>query len=1029
MQFLDKRVNVICNELKKLKVKQSFPVDNWKYKEGNYIRPEEAEADSIPWEDFDCQTMHWYGLDRHYWFKTTYQVPKELDGKRMWLHVKTQIDEWDDAKNPQFLLFVNGVVTQGIDMNHREVLLSTSAKAGEELVLELQSYTGILHKEFNLIVEMQEIDQDIEKLYYDLWVPLAAFSRMEEDDKNRRDIETILNNTINYLDLRTPYSDEFYATLKEASDYIDQALYTDMAGYKDIIATCIGHTHIDVAWWWTVAQTREKVGRSFATVLKLMEEYPNYKFMSSQPQLYYFLKERYPELYEQVKERVKEKRWEPEGGMWVEADCNLTSGESLVRQFMHGKRFFKEEFGVDNKILWLPDVFGYSGALPQIMKKCGIDYFMTTKLAWNQFNKIPYDTMMWRGIDGTEVLTHLITTLGVSQPIKDFFTTYNGMLHPDAIMGGWMRYQNKDINNDILISYGYGDGGGGPTREMIETSIRMEKGVKGIPCVRQEFARNYFDELAERVEGNRRLPVWEGEFYFEYHRGTLTSMGRNKRSNRKSELGLMDLELLSVLAEKMVAYPTEELDAIWKLVLINQFHDILPGSSIKEVYDVTKAEYAEIAEKLEKMIAERKKALAGSGDAITIFNTTGKERSDIVVLGPTDAEVLVDTEGNTYPIQQTKEGAVAYVQNLPSKGYKSFTGAKAEKEAALPFTLVNDYQLETPFFTIKLDEQGMFTSIFDKENDREVIQEGQRANLIRMYEDKPIYFDNWDIDIYYTEKFWDVDQVEHMEWTEVGPVRAVLEIERKASKSTIRQKIIFYADSRRIEFSTHVDWKEHQTLLKVHFPVAVHTDEATFDVQFGNLTRKTHQNTSWDVARFESCGQKWMDLSEGHYGVSLLNDCKYGHSVKDSNMALTLIKSGTEPNPTTDQEEHDFTYAIYPHAEGWRQAQTVTEAYKLNQPLLVEMGTETKPAYSFASVDASNVIMETVKNAEDGEGTVIRMYESENSYTKTKLTVNAEFKKAFICNLLEETESEAFVNGNEIEVVLKPYEVVTVKLV
>ena len=1029
MQFLDKRVNVICNELKKLKVKQSFPVDNWKYKEGNYIRPEEAEADSIPWEDFDCQTMHWYGLDRHYWFKTTYQVPKELDGKRMWLHVKTQIDEWDDAKNPQFLLFVNGVVTQGIDMNHREVLLSTSAKAGEELVLELQSYTGILHKEFNLIVEMQEIDQDIEKLYYDLWVPLAAFSRMEEDDKNRRDIETILNNTINYLDLRTPYSDEFYATLKEASDYIDQALYTDMAGYKDIIATCIGHTHIDVAWWWTVAQTREKVGRSFATVLKLMEEYPNYKFMSSQPQLYYFLKERYPELYEQVKERVKEKRWEPEGGMWVEADCNLTSGESLVRQFMHGKRFFKEEFGVDNKILWLPDVFGYSGALPQIMKKCGIDYFMTTKLAWNQFNKIPYDTMMWRGIDGTEVLTHLITTLGVSQPIKDFFTTYNGMLHPDAIMGGWMRYQNKDINNDILISYGYGDGGGGPTREMIETSIRMEKGVKGIPCVRQEFARNYFDELAERVEGNRRLPVWEGEFYFEYHRGTLTSMGRNKRSNRKSELGLMDLELLSVLAEKMVAYPTEELDAIWKLVLINQFHDILPGSSIKEVYDVTKAEYAEIAEKLEKMIAERKKALAGSGDAITIFNTTGKERSDIVVLGPTDAEVLVDTEGNTYPIQQTKEGAVAYVQNLPSKGYKSFTGAKAEKEAALPFTLVNDYQLETPFFTIKLDEQGMFTSIFDKENDREVIQEGQRANLIRMYEDKPIYFDNWDIDIYYTEKFWDVDQVEHMEWTEVGPVRAVLEIERKASKSTIRQKIIFYADSRRIEFSTHVDWKEHQTLLKVHFPVAVHTDEATFDVQFGNLPRKTHQNTSWDVARFESCGQKWMDLSEGHYGVSLLNDCKYGHSVKDSNMALTLIKSGTEPNPTTDQEEHDFTYAIYPHAEGWRQAQTVTEAYKLNQPLLVEMGTETKPAYSFASVDASNVIMETVKNAEDGEGTVIRMYESENSYTKTKLTVNAEFKKAFICNLLEETESEAFVNGNEIEVVLKPYEVVTVKLV
>ncbi len=1029
MQFLDKRVNVICNELKKLKVKQSVRIDSWKYKEGNYIRPNEAEADDIPWEEFDCQTMHWYGLDRHYWFKTTYQVPRELDGKRMWMHVKTQIDEWDDAKNPQFLLFVNGAATQGIDMNHREVLLDTCAKAGEELVLELQAYTGTLHKEFNLIVEMQEIDRDIEKLYYDLWVPLAAFGRMEEDDKNRRDIETILNNTVNYLDLRDPYSDAFYASLKEASDYVDQALYTDMAGYRDVIATCIGHTHIDVAWWWTVAQTREKVGRSFATVLKLMEEYPNYKFMSSQPQLYDFLKERYPELYGQVRERVKEKRWEPEGGMWVEADCNLTSGESLVRQFMHGKRFFKEEFGVDNRILWLPDVFGYSGALPQIMKKCGIDYFMTTKLAWNQFNKIPYDTMMWRGIDGTEVLTHLITTLGVSQPIKDFFTTYNGMLHPDAIMGGWMRYQNKDINNDILISYGYGDGGGGPTREMIETSIRMEKGVKGIPCVRQEFAGKYFDELAQRVEGNRRLPVWEGEFYFEYHRGTLTSMGRNKRANRKAELALMDAELLSVLAEHTVAYPAEELDAVWKLVLLNQFHDILPGSSIKEVYDVTKEEYAQIAEKLERMLAERRKALTGSGDAVTVFNTTGSERSDIVVLGPTDADVLVDANGNTYPVQKTKEGAVAYVEHVPAKGYKSFTWAKAEREADVPFTRVNDCQLETPFFTVKLDEQGMFTSIFDKENDREVIREGQRANVIRMYEDKPIYFDNWDIDIYYTEKFWDVDQVERMEWTEVGPVRAVLEIERKASKSTIWQKIIFYANSRRIEFQTHVDWREHQTLLKVHFPVAVHTDEATFDVQFGNLTRKTHQNTSWDVARFESCGQKWIDLSEGHYGVSMLNDCKYGHSVKDGNMALTLIKSGIEPNPTTDQEEHDFTYAIYPHAEGWRQAQTVAEAYKLNQPLVAETGTEAKPAYSFASADASNVIVETVKKAEDKEGTVIRMYESENSYTKTKLTVNAEFQKAFLCNLLEETESEVSVNGNQIEVVLKPYEVVTVKLV
>lgn len=1027
MRFLDKRIGVICEELKKLKVKQRFPVEEWKYKEGNYIHPEDAQADGEQWQTFDCQNMHWYGKDRHYWFKTVWQIPEELDQKPMWFHVSTQIDEWDDAKNPQFLLFVNGEAVQGIDMNHREVFLCPAAKAGEELTIELQAYTGILHTEFNLLAQMQEIDKEIEKLYYDLWVPLAAFPRMEEDDKNRKDIEEILNAAVNFLDLRTPYSEEFYRTLRQASDYLGQKLYSDMAGYKDVVATCIGHTHIDVAWWWTVEQTREKVGRSFATVLKLMEEYPDYKFMSSQPQLYDFLKERYPELYAKVKERILEKRWEPEGGMWVEADCNLTSGESLVRQFLYGKRFFREEFGVDNRILWLPDVFGYSGALPQIMKKCGIDYFMTTKLAWNQINKVPYDTMIWRGIDGSEVLTHLITTLGVGQPVSNYFTTYNGMLHPDAIMGGWQRYQNKNINNDILISYGYGDGGGGPTREMLETSIRMEKGIKGIPAVRQAFARTYFDGLQERVGENKRLPVWEGELYFEYHRGTLTSMARNKRANRKAEFGLMDLELLSVMAAEQVAYPEEELETMWKTVLLNQFHDILPGSAIHEVYEVTKDEYERLALQTEAMTAERQRAIAGDGGAVTVFNTVGRTRDDIVNLGAFESDALADDNGTLYPVQKTGDGNIAFVTGIPSKGYKSFTTAKASG-VSTPFILSGDYELETPFYKVKLDEHGMFTSLYDKENDREIIQEGKRGNLLRMYEDKPIYYDNWDIDIYYTEKSWDIEDTTRLEWTETGPVRAALEITRKESNSTIRQKILFYANSRRIEFVTHVDWKEHQTLLKVHFPVAVHTDEAAFDVQFGNLTRKTHQNTSWDEARFESYGQKWIDLSEGHYGVSLLNDCKYGHSVKDSDIGLTLVKSGIEPNPVADQEEHLFTYALYPHAEGWRTAGTVAEAYKLNQPLTVQRKTAVKKEYSFASVDHDNVVIETIKRTEDRNGTIIRLYESENAFTKAKLTVNTDFQKAYLCNLLEETEYEAAVNGNVVEVVLKPYEVVTVMI-
>lgn len=1029
IEFLDKRVNNICNELKKLTVKQRYETTHWLYKTGNFLRPENADEDPVPFEPFDCKTMHWYGPDIHYWFRADVTVPESFDGKPLWMHVCTQIDEWDDGKNPQFLLFVDGKVTQGIDMNHRDVLLTRCAKAGETYRLELQAYTGILHTEFNLIVDLREIDPEIQGLYYDLAVPLQAFPRLEPDGKPRRDLERVLNDAVNLLDLRHPYDGNFYQSVSEARAFLKQALYTDLAGDDDVIATCIGHTHIDVAWWWTVAQTREKVCRSFATVLKLMEEYPDYKFMSSQPQLYYFLKERYPELYEQIKKRVAEGRWEPEGGMWVEADCNLTSGESLVRQFLYGKRFFKEEFGVDNRILWLPDVFGYSGALPQIMAKCGIDYFMTTKLAWNQFNKMPYDTFRWRGIDGTEILTHLITTLGVGQDEKDFFTTYNGMLHPDAILGGWHRYQQKDINNDILISYGYGDGGGGPTREMLETSSRMDKGIEGVPKVRQAFARTYFDELKERVEGNKRLPTWEGELYFEYHRGTYTSMARNKRSNRKAELHMMDLELLGVLADPKVAYPDAELDGLWHGILINQFHDILPGSSIHEVYEVTKKEYEEMEAQISVLTDERVRALIREGEGVTVLNTTGFERDDVVELGDCDAEALLDENGSVYPVQQTRKGAVAFVKDLPSKGYKTFGKVSAGEEKR-PFCLSPDsHALETPFYQVVFDKNGCIGQIYDKENDRNVLKPGEAGNLMRVYEDKPIYYDNWDVDIYYTEKFWDVTDLRGFSWVEMGPVRATLRLERQFSHSTITQEIHFYADLRRIDFETTVDWKEHQSLLKVHFPVDVHTDEATFEIQYGNVTRKTHRNTSWDKARFESCGQKWMDVSEGHYGVSLLNDCKYGHSVKDSCIGLTLIKSGTEPNPTTDQEMHFFTYSLYPHAETWKAAGTAPQAFFLNQPALVSKGGKPGESFSLASLNVPNVVLETVKKAEDGDGVILRMYECENARTPVTLTFNRPFASAESCNCLEEPDGEPVkVDGNKVSFLVKPFEIKTIRI-
>lgn len=1059
MIFARERAQVIANKLKKLMVVQKFQLDDWKVKEGFFLRPEEADLAEEDWEPFDSRLMHWYGPDRHYWFQTVFTIPEEYDGKGLWLRIRTQIEEWDDAKNPQFLVFLNGEVVQGADMNHREVLLSEAATAGETVTVDLQAYSGTLHPEFRLMADVEEVSQPVKDLYYDIQVPLWAMDRMDQEGKTAIDILTVLNDTISLLDLRDVHSDDFYRSVEAARAYIAKALYEDLAGDDTVIATCIGHTHIDVAWWWTVAQSREKAARSFATVLELMDEYPEYRFMSSQPVLYTFVKERYPELYEEIKRRAAEGRWEPEGGMWLEADCNLTSGESLVRQFLYGKRFFQEEFGVDSRVLWLPDVFGYSGALPQIMKKCGIDYFMTTKLSWNQFNKVPDDTLLWEGIDGTKVLTHLISTLGVGQSVDRFFTTYNGILHPDAIMGGWQRYQNKEMNHDILVAFGYGDGGGGPTREMLETGRRMEKGIRGIPKVRQESSLTYFTELSERVKDSRRLHTWTGEFYFEYHRGTYTSMARNKRSNRKSELLLMDLELLSVLAEKRgLAYPAEDLERLWKMVLLNQFHDILPGSSIKEVYEVTKREYEQLAEEGGRLLKERKEAVAGAGDGVTVFNTLGFTRRSLTVL-PDGVTSLTD-KGEALPCQEIGGLRYSLTGEIPSKGYSVYgavreadggTAGEAAGDTEAAGGVVEDsvaesggdttfsvlktadgFVITTPFAKVDMAADGSFTSLLDLSENRQVWKAGEAGNRLRIYEDKPIYYDNWDIDVFYTEKYWDLDEPASIAVTSEGPLCLQITVNRSFMHSRMTQDIRFYAHSPRIDFNTWVDWKEHQYLLKAGFPVDVHTDEAAFDIQFGNVVRKTHTNTSWDRARFESCGHKWMDVSESGYGVSLLNDCKYGHSVREGCIELTLIKSGIEPNPDTDNEEHVFTYSLYPHQGTWREADTQKEAADLNQPLSAINGGMPGESYGFAGVKGDSVVLETVKRSEDGNGIILRLYESRNKRVNAKVSLSCAPVTVTECNLLEEPVDEAgglMIDRDGFSFVIKPYEIKTYKVV
>lgn len=1043
------RVEKICAELQALTVVQSVPLHSWKMKHGFFLTPEQADQGvDVPWVDFDSKTDIWPGPDDHYWFRTVVDVPESFAKKPLWLSFVTQTTFWD-AVNPQFLLFVNGEIVQGVDTNHQEVRLLERARGGEHLVIDLQAYTGRDNdhnhgstENLRLYGKLMEVDEAVTECYYNLSVPNKIVGHLPKDDLHRIKLQLALEQAVNLLDLREPYSREFYDSIQECNRFVKNEIYKKLAGSDEVIATCIGHTHIDVAWWWTVAQTREKVVRSFATVLKLMEEYPEYKFMSSQPQIYKFVKERYPELFEKIKKRVKEGRWETEGGMWLEADCNVTSGESLVRQFLHGKKFFREEFGNDNKILWLPDVFGYSAALPQIMRKSGIDYFMTTKIAWNQFNKLPMDTFWWKGIDGTEVFTHLITTQDPEQPADSFYTTYNGKLDPVSIMRSWERYQQKDVNNDVLISYGYGDGGGGPTRAMLENGKRLEAGIQGAPKVRMETSRKYFDQMYDRVAKNKDLPRWVGELYLEYHRGTYTTMARNKRSNRKCELLWQDVEFFSVLGESVgLPYPAKEIYDAWETILLNQFHDILPGSSIHEVYEVTKVEYAELERRAKEIIRERIEAIAAAvkaeGNDLVLFNSLSFNRSDAAVVpaeGYSGTEAFVDGQGNRLPAQRTADGRLIFRPlSVPAKGYAVF---KPSAEAGLVenrITISGD-QIETPFFAITLDKFGQFDRIYDKEAERELLKKGEKGNVLRVYEDKPLYYDNWDIDIFYTQKSWPVEDVQSMEWTENGPVRAVLKITRKFLESTIVQKIIFHADSRRIDFDTWVDWKQHQLLLKTEFPVDINANEATYDIQFGNLKRPTHKNTSWEAAKFEVCGHKWADLSENGYGVALLNDCKYGYGITEGKMTLSLVKSGILPNPVTDQEEHWFTYALYPHLGDYNEADVQREGYCLNVPAcavrMEQASTGALPAaQSLLRLDAENVILETVKRAEDGNGIIVRMYEDHNRRSRVRLSWHKPFARAVECDLMEDETGAPVTDTDTLEFTIKPFEIKTFRIV
>ena len=950
--------------------------------------------------------------------------------------------EWE-AVNPQIVVWVDGRIEQAFDTKHHELVLADRPEGGKAYDILFEGYVPALRgfeAPARLLVELADINQEVLGLVYDLRMPWEAACLCPDGDRDREQTLHTLSAALDLLDLRNPQSEAFNDSVKAARAFL-QTEYYDKRKEMDVeaVADCIGHTHIDCAWLWDLYQTRHKAVRSFATMLKLMERYPEFRFMSSQPLLYKFVKEDQPELYERIKEAVKRGQWKPEGGMWVEADCNISSGESLVRQFLHGQEFFEKEFGSRTKILWLPDVFGYSAALPQILKKSGIDYFMTSKLSWSEFNLSPYDTFRWKGIDGTEVLTHFTPSRDASSDYEShndlaYFTTYNAMLTPTQMKGGWQRFQQKGLDNHFIVSYGFGDGGGGSTDWMIENARRMAVPLPGTPVVRQCMPDTFFEELEERVKDDPALPKWSGELYLEYHRGTYTAMARNKRFNRKMELALRDVEFLCTYAHQRCGfiYPAQALHDLWETVLTLQFHDILPGSSIKKVYDDALQMYTDATAKVEAIRAEALNALAGTlaGDVVA-FNSLSFARDDVIWFdAPADVTGLRDESGAVYPVQFVEGRACAFVKDLPpmaAKGFGFVRGtAASDKEPAVHADAAG---FETPFYSGRFDEAMRITSLLDKRVGRELCKAGEALNRIVCYENRPHNYDAWDINIYYDRRKWDVTDVQSVTVIAEGPVLTKLRVEYRFNQSSIRQDLIFYKDLERVDFDTTVDWKEKHYMLKAHFPVDIFYNEATYDIQYGNVKRATHKNTSWDVARFEVCAHKWADVSEAGYGFSLMNESKYGYSVDENSCALTLLKSSTYPNPEADQEVHHFTYSILPHQGDWREADTPGQAYRLNIPVMTTAGRGADPALpAFACVDREGVMIEVVKQQLDGEDTIIRLYECHGARTNVTMTLGKAPEAVSLVNLMEDEIGPAACEGNQVRFVMKPYEIVTFKI-
>ena len=1007
-----------------------LPLTEWKWHpdDGALARPESPAVDDSQWPTFKVGDEWSSGP---VWFRRQVEVPAKMGGyDTAGATLRLRLKIW--GENPVHLtVYYNGAkIEEGNDLD--PLIVTRNAGPGQKILVAVRANvpggrTGFYFGQLEL--EGASSRPDPRRLLQEF---LSTEAIVKTHPGSGR--EQVLDRTATAID--------FSALDRGDQAGFDRSLEKSRATLaelrpwlKTFSIRATGNSHIDLSWLWPQSEAVEIVRNTWTTTLQLMREFPDFTFTASSAAAYQWMEDKYPTLFAQIQQRAKEGRWEPIGGMWVEPDLNIPSGESLVRQLLTGTRYFHAKFGVDIKTGWNPDSFGYNWQLPQIYKKSGIDYFITQKIYWNEVTKFPYKLFWWESPDGSRILTY-------------FPHDYGNPIDPVRMAEDVALYEPAMHSPELMHLYGVGDHGGGPTRSMLENAEQWKRDDSIYPKLSLGTAQPFFDNLGRKAP-QMQIPTWNGELYLEYHRGAYTSQANTKRNNRHNEVLLLNAEKFASVASLWgKPYPQQDLNYAWQKVLFNQFHDIMAGSSIAAVYKDADHDHAEVRRMAQASIDSSLSAIAaradtsGQGTAIVVYNPLSWPRSETVnvsLSGSFEHASVQDAQGKPALSQIVSRNAATnhvtlqfLATGVPAMGFKVFRVASGGEPGQSDIR-ASGLTLENEFLRVVVDKNsGCITSLADKRGGGEVLAQGACGNLLQAFHDLPHNYDAWNVDANFEDKKWDLDKAESVELTESGPLRAVIRVTKKFQSSTFVQDLTLAAHTPRLDVRTSVDWRERHVLIKAAFPLSARSNFATYEIPFGSIQRPTTRNTPAEKAMFEVPAQRWADLSDERHGLSILNESKYGYDGKDNVLRITLLRSPEYPDPHADEGHHDFTYSLYPHAGTWNAAATPQRGYELNYPLIAKvelahagpLGSQ----HSFVQLEPGNLIMTAVKKAEDDDGLVLRFYEWAGKPATAKLTLPEGATRAVETNLMEKEQGPLAIDQGSVSIPVKPYEIKALKV-